>query len=236
MIHRCTLTGLDEATDLDRVLQLSRAYPFVEWGILYSPGRAGEDPRYPPYDWIRQALSRVPAGQVALHLCGSSVDGLLAGECLTTRLVERVVARQGRVQLNFDQSRAGYTRAQFETLLSRHPALTLIVQDNPNNAQIVRELLGLRGVDIVFDASGGQGLRPDNWPAPLDGVHYGYAGGLGPGLTPALKAIEKASGSVRCWIDMETRIRDDADRLCLATCARVLEEVSSHLRPSKGAA
>ncbi len=33
---RCTLTGVDEFTDLSKLEEISFCYPFVEWGVLLS--------------------------------------------------------------------------------------------------------------------------------------------------------------------------------------------------------
>ena len=53
-IRSITLTGLNESVDLQKVVELTRAAEGinVEWGVLYSPDRAGNEPRYPSLDWI----------------------------------------------------------------------------------------------------------------------------------------------------------------------------------------
>ena len=50
MLDRLTITGPDDKTDIDTLLQLSQYYPFVEWAILYSPTRQGSE-RYPSEEW-----------------------------------------------------------------------------------------------------------------------------------------------------------------------------------------
>ena len=42
-----TMTGADEDTDISRMIYLSRRYPFVEWGVLISATRSGQQNRYP---------------------------------------------------------------------------------------------------------------------------------------------------------------------------------------------
>ena len=35
-LTKVTLTGADDFTDPKRLIEISREYPFVEWGILFS--------------------------------------------------------------------------------------------------------------------------------------------------------------------------------------------------------
>ena len=32
----CTFTGVDENTNLSKLIEISKDFPFVEWGILYT--------------------------------------------------------------------------------------------------------------------------------------------------------------------------------------------------------
>ena len=62
-----TFTGIDAGTDLARVESLSNTYP-IEWGVLFSPDRQGQEPRYPAMsviDNFRDLDVRKSA-----HLCG----------------------------------------------------------------------------------------------------------------------------------------------------------------------
>jgi hypothetical protein len=50
-IDRVTITGADNNNTHEELLELQKKYPFVEWGILYSQKKAGEN-RYPTLDHI----------------------------------------------------------------------------------------------------------------------------------------------------------------------------------------
>src|SRR5262245_10120922 len=51
-----------------------------------------------------------------------------------------------------------------------------------------------------------EGVVPAHWPAPIEGVYCGYAGGLGPDtLQEPLEKIATKVGDRTIWIDMETR-------------------------------
>ena len=74
-----------------------------------------------------------------------------------------------------------------------------------------------RGLNAValFDHSGGKGRVPRHWtPIPHQEVFTGYAGGLGPdNLADELKRIHDAVGEATIWIDLETKVRSDDDKV-----------------------
>ena len=58
-----TLTGIDQSTDLDRAIELSRQHEMLEWGILLG---GTPSPRYPSIPFIQAWADRAdragPAG------------------------------------------------------------------------------------------------------------------------------------------------------------------------------
>ncbi len=229
MLTACTLTGVDTHTDLDRVFDLSRRYPFAEWGVLYSPGRAGRAGmwRYPDIAWFeRMLLPRLAANpggpRFALHLCGGAVGEFLNGEGAAAR----IAADFPRIQINLRNG-----RDQSPLLceaLRRHPDQTLITQHNLGNLLLHRDLSGFPNYAVLFDSSGGRGILRRRWSAPLMQesriLACGYAGGLGPeNLATELPRIRDAAQGQPFWIDMESRLRDDHDRFDLDRAGRCLE-------------
>ncbi len=66
-LERVTISGADDRVQPRELAELSRAFAFVEWGLLLSRKRAG-CPRYPTQDCI---LSLAAEGVLlAGHLCG----------------------------------------------------------------------------------------------------------------------------------------------------------------------
>ncbi|MDF2421383.1 MAG: hypothetical protein OPY06_00025, partial [Nitrosopumilus sp.] len=58
------------------------------------------------------------------------------------------------------------------------------------------------------------GILPDQWSAPFEGAYTGYAGGLGPdNLENELHKIAEVCGENPIWIDAETKLRSDNDRI-----------------------
>ncbi|KKM20298.1 hypothetical protein LCGC14_1646870 [marine sediment metagenome] len=76
MLDRVTITGADDAVDVEELAALADEFPFTEWGILLSQSRMGQ-PRYPTFEWIRELLEakkeRLPFShhrfQLSGHLC-----------------------------------------------------------------------------------------------------------------------------------------------------------------------
>lgn len=226
----CTLTGVDEQTDLHRLVGMSRRFDFVEWGLLYSPSRQGGG-RYPTLEFLTSTVKTLPADvRVALHICGRGVDQALEGEEVATALISGVNRRHGRVQLNFNQTVRQYEIDDFRRLFARHSNLVFITQHNHGNSEVVSQLRDQDNYAVLFDASGGRGLRPEAWPASIPGVKCGYAGGLGPdNIALQLRAIGSAAGEAPFWIDMEGKIRTPDDEFSLDACERVLHQVAEML-------
>ena len=220
-----TLTGVDDHTSLAECLALARRHPCVEWGILYSPARSGKGGRYPSPQAAQVFLEGCIERNVAtaVHLCGQAVPDALEG---IDPVAMALVTLASRVQLNFNQRRQPVDLDRIDAFAQRW-AKPIITQLNSANANVHG---GLRSPyhRVLFDASGGRGVRVDSWPSPLPGHQCGYAGGLGPEtLVSDLSAIALAAGSREYWIDMETSLRNGADRFDLDRCAAVLATVDA---------
>lgn len=246
-LTHCTLTGVDEATSLVALAELALKFPISEWGFLYSPKQQGKPGRYPSVPFLMDALDILPPFvRVALHVCGAGVQQLLDNEIVVTALVSKIARRHGRVQLNFNQTRNPLDIDQLRAFLMQNRSLSVITQHNEANAEVYRALGDMSNHAVLFDASGGQGKAPEQWPTPLSGVSCGYAGGLGPNtLVNAWTAIQKAINETRSedgtsyptWIDMEGALRSvkldtdntTFDTFSLAQCEFVLEKISALL-------
>jgi hypothetical protein len=237
-----TLTGIDQRVQIDTLYEISRHYPFVEFGVLYSTSQAGTG-RYPSLEWIElvaNTLRRTPGPRAALHVCGRAVADLIEGRGHVSQLVHAF----GRIQLNFAAKR--YSTEDIRSLLKRHPNTVFITQYAHDKADLWKDLLDLSNHAVLFDASCGQGITPAQWPAPLDAVTEGltalsrnpvcgYAGGLGPdNLAQHLPAIAKVSADLPIWLDMESKLRLD-DKFDLTTalkCLYIVERAMHEMAPT----
>jgi len=224
-LERCTLTGADDGIEPDDLFELSSRFSWAEWGILFHKTHQGSG-RYPSFDWI-DALCRQmrdhPSAHFALHICGQdAIHEYMQG----SGLVAKVATNFPRIQLNLAAGKTDL--ALLMAAIARHPDKIIITQHNKVNSNLWHELSSLPNHAVLFDESGGMCISPSDWPEPLPGKRYGYAGGLGPSnLETELDRIALASKDHPFWIDMEGKLRNEADQFdlslverCLASCSR----------------
>lgn len=227
-LHLVSLTGADDAVDPAALLELSHQFPLVEWAILSSQQRAGES-RYPSEEWVARFHATCPGVRKAIHLCGKDVDLFLARDA---RILEKV-NRFDRVQLNFNQRRQPKDLEVLAQVANSIPQ-TVILQHNSANASLWTDLRGkIDRLVMLFDASGGRGASPQQgWPEMLDGAVCGFAGGLGPhNVATELATIAAIAAGRSFWIDMESKLRTEADdRFLVDTCRAVLIAVKNRLQ------
>ncbi len=236
MLHTVTITGLDVWTNRNALVDLQREFPFVEWGILLSASRMGQDNRYPPSNWIEdtgQFFASVPVPprlRLSGHLCGAWARDIAAGGNRFVTEYPKWPSFFRRLQLNVghilsdisSSTEYGNDGEHFydgvRLLAAAHPTASsrIIIQVNPNQGWRYRLQPLLDEVDILFDCSGGRGIVAEHWPNPVAGTdarlltNCGYAGGLTPDNLPdQLALIMKASLGQPIWIDVESGVRTD---------------------------
>lgn len=228
----CTLTGIDTDVDLRELQKISERFPFVEWGVLYR-GSAEADPtlgnRYPALEWIETFKCFAQRSQIktSIHLCGAAVREFLERARNPDDGVG-ITSGFGRIQLNFNHQRDPIDLASLEEAI-RGSSAPVITQHNSANAEVEASIRTLNH-HVLFDASGGRGLLPQDWPAPLPGMKLcAYAGGLGPeNLTVEIRRIEAAARGEGFGVDMESSLRTD-DRFDLQKARRCAEIVDQWL-------
>lgn len=234
MITKVTFTGADDSVRPADIVEMSKEYPFIEWGILVSESQYGNW-RFPSKQWLKdlcQAVWRVDHDvQLSLHACGSLVRNTLNKPKFKhlTFLLEDYPIFQ-RVQLNthahlheFDKEFFFHLpigqQYIFQSDGTNTPLIDFVVNGGLNIGQKQR-------AHVLFDTSHGAGVLPGSWPEPISGTVCGYAGGLGPdNLKAQIPLIEGTVGGEKIWIDMETRVRslDDAvfDLYKVRQCAEI---------------
>jgi phosphoribosylanthranilate isomerase len=81
---------------------------------------------------------------------------------------------------------------------------------------------------VLYDPSGGRGIGAGVWPDAPRGVRAGYAGGINPGNVVSVLGHVAPLGAT--WIDMESGVRDEGDRLDLERVAEVLARADEWMR------
>lgn len=220
MLTRVTITGADNETRPSDLVALSRDFPFVEWGILFSAKRAGYT-RYPSWSWVQglQEARRAAAHEVALaaHLCGQMARDTLGGDdkWVTSPFLDGFE----RIQLN------GYAPGACRSPLAWPGEWILQVRREDQLQDAAHDAARLGRASALFDPSGGLGLEPFRWPrAPL-GLKLGYAGGIKPSTVDEVLS-EIGIVNEPFWIDMESGVRDAHDRFRIPLVREVLERTS----------
>jgi len=218
-LSKVTVTGADDSIDPSAIKDISRLYPFVEWGILISSAshpRGG--PRFPSGKWIAEMLDVVEGSDIKLsvHLCGAWVRAVCRGVwdwSVGWTLAKLLVVAQ-RVQLNFHGYKHLVEMPVFAERLCARSSNEFILQCDGVNDDLIREVHDTaKNTSILHDVSGGAGVLPKRWPNLIKGVANGYAGGLSAeNVADELREIEDVVGDETIWIDAETRLRIDDDR------------------------
>lgn len=209
-----TFTGVDAHTPPKDMLELSSIYN-IEWGVLFSPSRQGNENRYPALDVVQRLLdSTPPTIRLAAHLCGAASRQLIADGSLPPELEKLLdTGRFQRVQVNTSDPHASPPRlGNWGT----QRGLEVIMQTR--NATVFP---GDDSVQWLYDASGGRGVAPEAWPLEaVEGRLCGYAGGIGP---TSVRSVIESVGPLakRYWLDMETGVRDGKDQFSLVACLKV---------------
>lgn len=231
-IKYVTLTGADDSVSPVKLVTLSKKYPFVEWGILFSTSRIGTS-RYPSLEWIDELVSFAKANSMNLsaHFCGAFVRQALNGHI--SFLEGDRFSKFQRVQFNLGSK--GLSEAlSNETFINAQKSIdkTVILGGNYEDAKIDTNFLLSNLICPLFDASGGNGLESKEFPEPFKcrkgfSVTQGYAGGIGPEniISKAFEIKKVIETNAPIWIDMESKIRAD-DKFDLDKCEDVLSQIS----------
>ena len=202
-LNKVTITGADDATNIDDILKISKQHPFVEWGILISSSRTGEK-RYPSHTWINQLLDQNL--NLSCHICGSWVKQICKG---FWDEIPEFISSFKRIQLNFSPYLVLIEDTPFvESLKDKHYIFQ--IKKPTDYIQALRKLALNKNkqASFLYDTSGGRGLYDKNWPNPID--YCGYAGGLEPDLLEnQLNEIESVVKDNTIWIDVESKVRTD---------------------------
>lgn len=241
-LHTVTITGADDSTDIRALVDLSAEFPFVEWAILISKSQEGGI-RFPSRPWIDAFVSAATSNglKVATHICGRWVREFLSSTLDVTSL-PAILQAAARVQIN---THVNPQSLDLDSAQASRLATTLggpkqlIFQWNGVNDHLA-PVFHSAGVNTaaLFDASGGAGKLPGEWPAPIHPFPCGFAGGLGPNNVMAEldRIAAVCPNGYTTWIDMEGRVRvPDLSALDLNLVRRVLEQVaaSQWIAPSR---
>lgn len=226
-ITKVTLTGADDSTDPKTLFELSKRFPFVEWGILASRTQCGGN-RFPSRGWIKtfgELYERTGNLNMSLHLCGAYVREILMGGKRWWNEHADVWTAIKRVQINTHGAPHQFDKTCFMAMNDFQGIEFIFQYDAVNNNLVEQAKSSGVNLSALFDLSHGAGILPENWPQPLSMIKCGYAGGLSPenvsGQIENLDSILPKDAEI--WIDMETHLRSNNDSVFdLEKCVDVL--------------
>ena len=222
IISTVSCAGPDDRDDPALIAALAAEWPEIEVGLQASRTREGSR-EYPSRKWVRAfaaACGEAPRPvRAALHVNGRWVREMCAGgrpdevsDLLALRAGGEPLFR--RVQMNFDAVRDEVSAATLDGALRRlvEEGFAPVLQAKPANDGLLDMLEVMDApFDVLFDASGGHGVRPDRWPEGRSGRFNAWAGGLGPDTAledlPALAEAAAQAGLPEFGIDAQRGLR-----------------------------
>jgi len=233
-LRKIGFCGVDDSVSPHLLGLICQSYPFVEFGVLFRPGKEGE-PRFASNEWVEK-LSKVALASngkmtMAAHLCGSRVQEILNGKDeFVSTLYDKGFRR---VQINatvvngVDTSNLCNCAATVQKIITKHQNIEFIIQKNDETQLFIDKILDIGlpfNVTMLYDESKGFGVLPNRWPTPPPTEYnVGYAGGIGPSnIRKVLTDVVQLAGNGRSvWIDMESSLRSiksDKDVFDLDKC------------------
>lgn len=223
MLDRVTLTGIDNKTNVSDLVELSKEFPFVEFGILVSKNNTNADieNRYPNIFKIRELKDKNL--KLACHLCGS-----IARNIIQKNDWKGIIEILGddfdifqRVQLNV----MGVQPFSHEIVFPRGKSFLIQLKNETSLYDFYKDKF--YNVFGFQDNSGGRGIFEDYWK--IEDRYFGYGGGLSENNVEMV--IDKLNLLTynNYWIDMESSIRTD-DWFDIEKCHRVAKICEKYIR------
>ena len=220
MIEQVTFTGADDSVSPEALSEISKEFPFVEWGILLGTTYSIYDdvgvPRFPSTSWVdslaevykKHMRDELAPMKLSAHWCEPFV-----GELITKgRSFNDIQGLNGipnifkRTQINTHGLKYTFAKSFLEEI-RKHPEMEFILQIDGVNDDFV---LGtnLPNISLLQDYSSGAGTFANEW-GQWEGKKYGYAGGLNIDTLPAAmdKWLGRPANETIAWIAMESGVR-----------------------------
>lgn len=210
-IDKVTITGVDDNVDYKDLVSLQREFPFVEWGVLFSKSKEGQE-RYPSRNWV---MGIPEVLNLSAHFCGWHARQVLEEQ--NFGLISLLPPNVKRVQLNYNFQQAGppWNLFKLKEYMREIKNPSVILQYNKANHTTLDNFMQANilptNIHFLYDSSGGRGKEIDRSVLAPPFVNYtGYSGGITPLnaediINNVLEVCKNIDHS--CWFDMETGVR-----------------------------
>ena len=246
MIKTITFTGADDFINPEDLLNISKQYPHVEWGILFPSYGTG---RFPSKQWVNKLTATVQINtltpvKLCAHFCEPWVEKILLTPLYFTELVNNIgndiMSQFKRIQLNFHGNNFKHeipnVIENLQLLIKNNPDFEFIVQDDGVNNFAV-----IPNISLLLDKSSGAGFFNNTWYSKNRieelnklNISFGYAGGLGIDSLPTAVDQWRKENLTLDWIDMETKVRD-GQGFSLPKVIEILEYMQPYIYKEKHA-
>lgn len=227
-ITKVTITGLDTLVEIDRIMELQKEFPFVEWGILFSSNREGKQ-RYPTMCVVEKIIeSGIP---LSAHFCGTWAKEVL--EKQNFDIIKTLHQNFKRVQLNYNFSyNQKWSLTHLNLYADENRNREIILQYNKSNKLVIDTFkVGFpENINLLYDASGGRGTEIKEILPPFKN-YTGYAGGIDDiNIGSICKLITDSTDQSEVWLDMESGVRTN-DIFDLEKVVSVLNTCRQYVNP-----
>lgn len=200
MLNRVTFTGVDDRTNVNDLVDLTKRFPFVEFGVLISKGNTNKNVvnRYPNATIFKKLKNK--GLNLSCHLCGSVARNIVKKDDWNEffDLLGKDYEIFNRFQLNVSGVK-GFSR---DIHFIEDKDFIIQLKEDMSLYDFYKDLPNVYGFQ---DNSGGVGRFEDNW---LDSERYfGYAGGLNIDNVESVIRNLYVVNNADFWIDMETSVR-----------------------------
>ena len=228
-INKVTITGADNKTIYSDLLKLQEQFPFVEWGILFSKSKEGQQ-RYPTQEHIKKQFTG--ALELSAHFCGWWSKEVLENKNFS--LITGLSEQFKRVQLNYNfKNSKGWNLIDLIRFAEKNSNRDIILQYNNSNSKSLDDFKKEKlpnNINFLYDGSGGRGTQIQKIDEPIGKYYTGYSGGLDiDNIDSICETIIKANNDLSIWIDMESGIRTNNDFDSLKVKS-ILEKCNSFIK------
>lgn len=219
-LETITCSDMREYNEIDDIIDLGKRYPMAEFAIQAHPSKfLGWMPRYIWFDTLAHA-ARVNDIKLAMHVNAEWRAEISRGN-IPYEIKRMWDWRRnngkpviGRVQVNINGGKDSFRfyADKVADIIRAYPDIEFIFQYTPRQRRRLKKLDSTGAeFSMLFDASGGRGISPKAWRAPVMENHkMGYSGGMGPdNVAENLSKINLVVPANRnIWIDAEGQLKD----------------------------
>ena len=210
-----------EHNSIKNIIKLARL-PHAEIAVQCHPSKMS--PGMPRNVWFEQLLhdfKQIDRVKLAIHINNEwsndiCTKGLIPDTIYNWMKIEKSHNRPliSRIQLNMSQNTADNINVcALRAVMYEFRHTEFIFQYNNKTKEAIEKLhKSYAKFSLLFDASGGNGIQPENWQKPIYESHpMGYSGGISP--TNVWQTLEKIKKVVpndqEIWIDAEGRLKSN---------------------------